>query len=257
MADPTATKPKVKIYRMKDSSVDYRVKKDRMFDLPMRLLIVGKSMLSGKSNYFCNLLSRPFDARDKEGAEMYRNDFKPENIYIVCPSTDLDDKISTLVRDLNVPATNIFPAYDEAEMNELYDNLQAQFQREKEQKKITQKLIIFDDVSYSGDLKKAKNGAIARIFMNGRHLACSCIVTAQKYSDIPTSARENATGLVLFECSRKQLELIADDHAPTDKKTFFRKFEEVTSHPHSPFIINYSNPRSERFMNSEYEPISL
>ena len=57
---------------MKDNTDSYTIKKNKLFDLPMRLLLIGKSG-NGKSSFLGNLLLRK---------DMYRNDFKPENIYI-------------------------------------------------------------------------------------------------------------------------------------------------------------------------------
>lgn len=247
----------VEFYRMKDASSSYRVPKGRMFDLPMRLLVVGKSMLSGKSNYVMNLLTRPFDSKDVSGKDMYRNDFQPECIHIFCPSADLDQKMATYVEDMHIPDSNVHREFTEEDLNDLYEELEAQFMEEQDEGNVRQKLIIFDDCSFSGALKNARNGAIARIFMNGRHIALSCIVTAQKYSDILTSARENCTGCVLFECSRKQQELISEDHCCGDKRKFLHVFNECTRQPHEAFVINYTNPREERFLNHHYEPVQM
>ena len=62
-------------------------------------------------------------------------------------------------------------------MTEIYEEVQNKF---KENPK-THSLIILDDVSFSGGLKKKLNGIIARIFSNGRHINLSCILTSQKY----------------------------------------------------------------------------
>jgi len=42
---------------MKDSSDSYTIKKNKLFDLPMRLLLIGKSG-NGKSSFLGNLLLR-------------------------------------------------------------------------------------------------------------------------------------------------------------------------------------------------------
>ena len=47
--------PKFDILRVKDKSDSYYTKMERIFDLPMRLIIVGKSQLSGKSTVILNL----------------------------------------------------------------------------------------------------------------------------------------------------------------------------------------------------------
>ena len=81
-------------------------------------------------------------------------------------------------------------------------------------------------------------------------------MTAQKYSDILTSARENATGLVLFSCTDKQLELISEDHNYLPcKKQFKQIFRNVTDSKHSFMVVNYTNPSSERYMDANFRHI--
>ena len=119
-----------------------------------------------------------------------------------------------------------------------------------------QKLFFFDDMSAGGNFKKKMHGVMAKIFCNGRHILLSTIVTAQKYSDIPTVVRENLTGGVFFSGTDRQLELISDDHNHFDKKqTFKSMYRKVTAEPHSVLIINYSNNLDDRYLNKQFLPI--
>ena len=65
------TNKKYSILRMKDKFQSLKIKIPTIFDLPSRLLIVGKYELSGKSNLIANLI-----LRDK----FYRKHFDPDNI---------------------------------------------------------------------------------------------------------------------------------------------------------------------------------
>ena len=56
--------PKYKIYKMNDSSESNRVSKEGTWDLPMRLIICGRSLLSGKTNFLGNLALRPYGDDD-------------------------------------------------------------------------------------------------------------------------------------------------------------------------------------------------
>ena len=51
--------PKLEILKMVDSAEGNRVHKRSTFDLPMRLLIVGRSQLSGKTNAIGSTILRP------------------------------------------------------------------------------------------------------------------------------------------------------------------------------------------------------
>ena len=246
---------KNKILPMKDSLSNYKVVKENLFDLPMKLILVGKSELSGKSTVIGNLLLRPFSDDDEEGMEFYKGNFKGENIYIVNPSIHLDSKFANIVHAKKIPPGNIYTSYDEQELTDLYKRLEEQYAEEVENGHVEQKLLVLDDVGFSGALKEKMHGILAKCFSNGRHIALSTIITAQKYSSVSTLLRENCTGMICFECSAKQLELVAEDHAVTSKKDFERMFRDATREKHTFMIVNYSNPIERRFMNSNFEPI--
>jgi hypothetical protein len=241
----------LKIYKVKDKAESFYSKKPVIFDLPMRLLIVGKSQLSGKSNLLVNLLLRD---------EYYGSDFKGEDIYLVSPSATTDDKLIKLIKAKDIPQTNIMDDFDEDVISELYNMLQEEYQEAVDEKeKPSNKLIIFDDMSFSGALKsRAKASIVPKIFSNGRHINLSVIVTAQKYSDISTSARENANGAIFFSCSNKQLELIEADHNyNTNKRDFMKLFRDTMTDKHSFFVVNYTNPKEERYMDENFNVIKM
>ena len=89
-----------KVLRVKDPHDSYHIKKD-LFDLPMSLIVVGKSQLSGKSNFLTWLLC-------SESAG-YTKDFDGENIFIVSPSFTNDNKLKIIQRQFDIPPTNIIP----------------------------------------------------------------------------------------------------------------------------------------------------
>jgi hypothetical protein len=239
---------KLQIFKVKDKAESFYTKKDTIFDIPMRLLVVGKSQLSGKSNLLVNLLLRD---------EYYNKDFKGEDIYIVSPSVDTDDKLKKLVDVKEIPEANLMPDFDEDVIMELYKILEEEYREAVDEgEKPSNKLIVFDDISYKGDLKKKKNGIVAKLFSNGRHINVSCIVTAQKYSDISTSARENCNGAIFFDMSNKQLELVeADVNYTGTKKDFMKMFRDNIGAKHSFIVVNFTNDKANRYLNEFFEPI--
>ena len=247
---------KLEILKMRDTAEGHRVHKDKAFDLPMRLLIIGKSQLSGKTNTVGNLMLRPFDDTDKSGREFYKNDFKGDNIYIVCPSTLIDHKWASIVKGKRIPPENIMMKYDEEELTKLYERLEEEYHEKVDAgEKPEHKLVIFDDVTHSGDLKAKLHGVMARFACNSRHILVSVMVTAQKYSDVSTSLRENATGLMLYACSNKQGDLIYNDIGESCKADFMRMFRRATEKRHSFLVCNYSNDHDHRFMDSNFQKI--
>ena len=240
---------KFQIHKMKDSGEKHYTAIANLFDLSFRVLIVGKSQLSGKTNIVGNLLLKE---------EYYKGKFDSEDIYIVSPSTKVDKKIQLIIKQLDIPEENVFTTYDEEVLEVLYDVLEDDYKEQTENnKKVSNKLIYFDDMSYGGALKSKKYGFISKLCANGRHLNISTLITSQYYSDILPSARANATGLILFGCSSKQLESIADEHNYIDMKEFKKKFRKCTNEKHSFMVINYTNDFQDRYMTQHFEPICI
>jgi hypothetical protein len=237
------------IYKVKDEAETYYTKKDIIFDIPFRLLIVGKSQLSGKSNILVNLLLRD---------EFYNKDFDGENIFLVSPSITNDEKLKNIIKVKEIPEENLFLEYDEDVLKQLYQMLQDEYEEAKANgEKPQNKLIIFDDMSYNGALKSKQHGIINKIMSNGRHINLSSIQTSQKYSDLLTSSRENANGAIFFNCSNKQLELIEADHNYLgSKKEFMNMFRNVMNEKHSFLVVNYTNPKEQRYLDKNFDVIS-
>jgi hypothetical protein len=241
---------KLAIYCVKDKAESYYTKKDVIFDLPMRLLIVGKSQFSGKSNLIVNLLCRD---------EYYNKDFAGEDIFLISPSIYSDAKLEKLVKVKNIPEENLMETYDEDMIMALYDLLEEEYEENvADHVKPTNKLIVFDDMSFSGVFKKKINGVISKIYSNGRHINVSVISTSQKYSDLSTSSRENCSGAVFFNCSNKQMDLLEADHniLSDGKKAFQKMFRKTLEEPYSFFVVNYSNDKDSRYLDKYFNPIS-
>ena len=166
-----------KILKMNDGAENYRVHKENLFDLPMRLLVIGKSQLSGKTNLVGNLLLRPYADNDTSGKEFYKDDFLGRNIYIVCPSTLVDDKWRAMAAGKDIPQGNIYTSYDEEELEALYTRLEKDYYANKARNKPEHVLVIFDDCSWGGDLKGKKNGIMTKFACNSRHFLISVIIT--------------------------------------------------------------------------------
>jgi hypothetical protein len=236
----------INIYKVKDHT-DNNHQEMPLFDLPMKVLINGKSQLSGKTTLILNMLMNPEFGYDKK--------FEGENIYIVSDNK-LDNKIKILMEFKDIPPENHFP-YDEQVLDMLYDNLEQEFMEEMEDNgKSTNKLIIFDDVGYSGNLKNKNFGIITKLAANGRHLNLSQIYTSQRFSMVSTNLRSNLTGAILFSTSMRELELISDDMNYLDKKKdFVSMFRRETDEPRSFLVVNFSN-KDGLYMNSKFKTIN-
>ena len=239
---------KIQILKLKDNTDSFVKRKNKTFDLPMRVLLTGKTGM-GKTNILSNFLLN-------DNKEFYRKDFDPENIFIFSNSLDGDNKLKIIIRELDIPEENLFKKYDEEVEEEIYDMLMENYNESIEEgEKPKHSLMIFDDVSFDGSLKgKEKESQMNRIYMNGRKFLISSLATAQKYSSFGTGLRENASGLLLGKSSNKQLDLIEQDHNYLKNKKDFRDmYLDNTKDKHDFLVINYSKP--ELYFSKDFEPI--
>ena len=228
------------IYKVKDKTEGYKLKKRDIFDLPAKIGIFGRSELAGKTTTVLNLMLLP---------EYYGNDFKPENVFVVSPSAYKDNKWKTLIRMKDIPDENVFTEFDEEKLNVLYEFIQEQYQDALQDERTPEHtIIVFDDFGFTNDLKRSN--LIDRLACNGRHMLCSTLVCCQKYTQASTCFRENMTGGIFFACSNKQLDLIYEDHGNMPKKEFVNLFRRATKGRHAFFVVNYSNDEDQRFSES-------
>jgi hypothetical protein len=233
---------------MKDGSDRFTVDKSEIFDLPMRLIISGASGM-GKTSFLGNLLLRD---------EFYRKDFEPENIFIFSGSLKGDMKIKTIIKELDIPDGNVYTSYSDDLMEHIYDELVDRFEDAiNEKRKPEHSVIIFDDLAFSNLFaKSSKNSQIDRLFCNGRKFLISTILIVQKFTQINTCARENATGLVLGKSSNKQLDLIENDYNyMKNKKQFLDMVRDNTKTKHD-FMI-FTPDKKEVYRDDKFRPISI
>jgi len=76
----------VQIFKCKDKKENYYKKKADLFDLPMRILCVGKSQYSGKSSWLLNMLEQDDD-------RLYKAEYDGGDMYIFSESLTSDTKI--------------------------------------------------------------------------------------------------------------------------------------------------------------------
>ena len=235
----------MKIKKVNDTSDNFH-KEMPVFDLPFKILINGKSQLSGKTTIILNLLLLEDYGYDKV--------FKGKNIYIVSDNK-LDNKLSMLADYKEIPEENIM-SYDENQLLELYDEIEEKFIEEKADNDIQYRLIIFEDVGYSGSMKNKQFGITSKMISNGRHLNLSQIYTSQRFSMVNTTIRSNITGAILFGSSTRERELINEDlNYLENKKDFTKMFIKATEKPRDFLCINFTG-KDGLYYDSEFEPIN-
>lgn len=241
------------IYKMKDKSDSFTIKKKEIFNLPMRLLILGKTGC-GKSGLLGNLLLRK---------EFYRDDILPENIFIFSGSVRGDMKLQQIIESLDIPSTNIYDTYDEEAAHIIYDMLVDNFNEAvREKVKPEHSLFIFDDLGFSNlQRQNKKNDIMNRILSNGRKYLISTCTLNQRVTQLSRNCREQVSGAIIHSCSNKDLDLIESDFNYLKGKNCRERFREMfrnhtSESPHDFIVINFSNGKN-IYQNKKFQNICL
>jgi hypothetical protein len=236
---------------MRDKTDKYTTKKEDIFDLPMRLLVVGGSGMGKSSLALGNFLLRE---------SFYKNDFEPENIFIFSGSLS-EQKLKTIVEQLDIPESNLFNDYKEHELEAVYNMLVDDYNEAIEKKEKPKNTIIYlDDLGYKNMFNKSsKNNQIDRLYCNGRKYLISSVLILQRYTQTSTCVRSNITGLILGKVSNKELELVERDlnYLPS-KKAFFDMVRKETPEKHDFMIFNLSNDKGKNiYQNKNFQTINI
>lgn len=241
-----------KVLKMKDYSDSFTIKKEDIFNLPMRVLAIGRTGCGKSSVALGNLLLRK---------QFYRDDFAPENIYIFSGSLKGDMKLQTIVEELDIPTSNLFSTFNEEEGHIIYDNAVDNFKEAvSNNQKPHHTLFIFDDLGFTNlQNKNKKNSILDKIFSNGRKYLISLITLNQRMTQLSTNAREQASGLMLWSSTNKQLEMVEQDFNYMDgdkpKKKFLSMVKRHTEGMHD-FIV-FDLGKKEMYRNKDFKPICV
>ena len=238
---------KREILKVKDKCDSYYIDIPGLPNINFKIAIIGASQRSGKTTVILNFL-----LRDK----FYKQYFHGDDIFLIT-NNKLDNKLSMLADEKEIPKSNI-QVYDEDMLEAIYEELEDDFLASIEmEEKPTPKLMIFDDVAYSGKLKDKTAGIVSKIAMNGRHAMISSIFTSQKLSLLQTGLRTNLSAVILFSTNNKELELAeADFNFLDSKQEFFQLFRRATSTPNSFMVIDLNAPTNElRYLDKNFNPL--
>lgn len=238
---------KLKILKVKNDESKNEIKIPLLFDVPFRLIISAKSG-QGKSNFLANMfLNTNFP---------YHKIFKGSHIIMFAPNPMADKKLRLIVEELDVPESNLFQDIDF--LGDVYESLIEDYlEREEEEEKVENAVIIVDDFAFSGSLA-SRFGDLAKVYNNGRKFNISVITLTQAYSQLAKNIRNQATGFVLFNTNNRELELIESENnfLSGGKKQFFKMWRDNVKEKHDFMIVNYSNPAKSLYLNKDFEVIN-
>jgi len=243
-------KKKFQILKVRDKSDSYGTKKENIFDIPFRVLLTAKSG-SGKTTLITNFLLNP---------NFYLKDFKGDDIYIISPSLNNDEKLSVIAEEKEIPECNLMTDYDESIVKAIYDMLEDEYEERIELGlRPKNKLIIMDDLGFSNALRAKRMGQISRIACNGRHINLSLLVCVQAYAQASNVLRQNINGLIIFDTSKKNLDDIASENNFVFEKDsqFISCFRDNVKSKRDFLVINFTNEKDKMLLNKDFEPIDI
>lgn len=231
------------VYKVRDTSDSYHISVEDVPNLPCKIAITGRSQLSGKTNLLVNLLTRP---------NLYGKHFKGDDIYLFSPSLHTP-KLKSLIKYKKIPQTNCLPGYDEEQLKIIYEFLKEEF----DDGNTDHKILCFDDCGFDG--RPGMNSFLNDVILACRHYNISLVFLVQKYIMLSPTFRSNMTGLMAFPAVMSEVEHIAQENNTTGtKKNFIKKFQEVTSKPHSFMQVDYTKcPTEGRYRDNLKDPIII
>jgi hypothetical protein len=241
---------KLKILRVKDKLDSLKIKKYPTPDLCHSALFIAKSGV-GKSNLIANLLLR------KE-PEFYNDNFDGDNIFLISPSIDTDDKLRLICEVKEIPESNIFDFYDTSVLTDIFKIIKNEYKTAiNDDDKVPNFLIIIDDCADS--LKQGgRNNPLEKLYIAGRHSNITIWTTSQYYSSVPPVVRTNSNVIYVWDTPHKEIIKIAEEHSNVKNDIFVEKFRNsVNNEKHHFIVIDYTKPNNERYRNHEFEALSF
>jgi len=238
---------KLKVLKVKDKTDKLTVSVNRLFDLPFRLILTGKTG-SGKGAIITNLV-----LNENYG---YNKIFKGNRIFIFAPSPYADEKMKVIIEEKQIDDSNIFS--DIEELEEVYEMLVEDFKdRMDNDEEAEMSLIIVDDLSFSGKIATRFN-ALAKVYCNSRKFLISIITTNQAYTQIAKNIRLQSSGMIIFQTTNKELENIEAENnfLKGGKKAFYKMFRDNVKEKHDFLCINYSNNYDNLYLDKNFRPLS-
>ena len=205
--------------------------------IPFSICLVGASN-SGKTTLLLNLL------------EQYSDKFRAQDVILISPSIDLDDKLDMI---------NCKWKYNKFNEEVIDSTVDQQKNIKKfEPNKLPNLLVILDDCLQTGAFNH--HGVIETAFVRLRHYNISLICTSQKYSGLSRTIRLNCKSLIIFEpYNMSEFDHILDENSDKyTRKKYKAMMDHVFSKPFAFLLINNTErDKSKRYIDSFQNYLNL
>lgn len=224
---------------------------------PFRIVIVG-STGSGKTNLIKNILfNKSFGFRDYfdnafvfiGSGDDYREYKKLTNSLT---AKEYNDKTKDYFKSKKIPLSDkyqIEQSTTEADLLDIYDELeQTDYNNESS-------FFVFDDMITDKLLKNAyQMNVMDKLFVQGRHINASTIISTQKLKAIKTNLRyTNSSHLILFfGLSREDVAVVAKENSSfLSEQDIINIYRDNANKPYKFIIIYQKNPAGKYIQNDK------
>ena len=202
---------------------------------PLRAIILAPSG-SGKTILIQNLI-----------CDLYRGCWA--RVFVFSPSVWIDmawrPVIDYAKDDLKVDLDKeklFFDKWDPDALQAILDEQAAmvKYQKKAGFTKLHGILVCVDDFSDDPHVMHSNTNLLAMLFLRGRHLACSTIISTQKFKATSTMLRSNAQMLIVFRLrNRGELQALLEElSAVYSTEALLRLYEYATDEPFSFLTVN-------------------
>ena len=251
MPEPTA----IKVHPTEEWTTK-NSKHEHLPPTPLRGIILGPSG-SGKTVVLVDMILR-----------LYRNAW--ERIYIFSPSVHIDSSWKPvkdyIEKDLKVDGAKepfFFDKWEPEVLNEIVDTQKRVIEESKKQKikQLYGILIVVDDFADSPQVVHSSSGAssggsmLNTLFIRGRHLMISTLVSSQKLRLLSSTMRVNVQFMLVWRLrNRMELQsLLEEISAVYDIKTLEQMYQLATNDPYSFWYILFTARRKEDMFFLRFE----
>ena len=194
--------------------------------------------------------------------DFYRGAFA--RIYVFSPSVNIDATWGPVKRyvaeELHVNLEKepcFFDTWQPEALQAILDEQAAMVKWQKKQgyKKIHGICVVVDDFADDERVVHSNTNVLAMLFLRGRHLMVSTLLSTQKYRALSTMMRANAQFLVVFRLrNRKELEaLIEEVSAVYSPEALQRLYNYATDDPFSFLYVDMMAKRREEMFHLRFE----
>lgn len=174
--------------------------------------------------------------------------FKEENIFILCPTVDLNDDFDDFPKARKYVEPD--PAVIQAIMDEQKHNIKTYGK-----KRTPEVLIIFDDCADNRII--AFGGILDTLATRGRHFKINVMVSSQRMSAISRTARLNSDYFIVFSpYNFSEAEQFFEQYiAKKDRKKLISKLQEIWDEPFTFVVVDNSERRQSQKLKVGFDEV--